>query len=148
GSRSCRAGRWRGSWCCPRQCARRQPLAPGPRRRCRRRRSRTSRRCPTSPCGPCGMPGGPGQRRCLAGHRPSGGPTGVGSGERSCGPTVVGGRPRSEEHTSELQSRENLVCRLLLEKKKNKFNNEGRIENKNNRTTDKPLRYIRHIILI
>src|SRR5690606_39941609 len=27
---------------------------------------------------------------------------------------------RSEEHTSELQSRENLVCRLLLEKKKNK----------------------------
>src|SRR5690606_41276253 len=29
---------------------------------------------------------------------------------------LVGGR--SEEHTSELQSRENLVCRLLLEKKK------------------------------
>src|SRR5690606_39667504 len=27
------------------------------------------------------------------------------------------GRDRSEEHTSELQSRENLVCRLLLEKK-------------------------------
>src|SRR5690606_40518465 len=30
------------------------------------------------------------------------------------------GGPRSEEHTSELQSRENLVCRLLLEKKKKK----------------------------
>src|SRR5690606_39712498 len=30
------------------------------------------------------------------------------------------GDERSEEHTSELQSRENLVCRLLLEKKKNK----------------------------
>src|SRR5690606_39827899 len=30
--------------------------------------------------------------------------------------------PRSEEHTSELQSRENLVCRLLLEKKKNQNN--------------------------
>src|SRR5207302_7470773 len=30
---------------------------------------------------------------------------------------------RSEEHTSELQSRENLVCRLLLEKKKNKRKN-------------------------
>src|SRR5690606_33257102 len=30
------------------------------------------------------------------------------------------GLDRSEEHTSELQSRENLVCRLLLEKKKNK----------------------------
>src|SRR5690606_17749634 len=29
------------------------------------------------------------------------------------------GNARSEEHTSELQSRENLVCRLLLEKKKN-----------------------------
>src|SRR5256885_11465262 len=28
------------------------------------------------------------------------------------------GRPRSEEHTSELQSPCNLVCRLLLEKKK------------------------------
>src|SRR5215475_15665430 len=28
---------------------------------------------------------------------------------------------RSEEHTSELQSRENLVCRLLLEKKKKKL---------------------------
>src|SRR5206468_11518997 len=28
------------------------------------------------------------------------------------------GTPRSEEHTSELQSRSDLVCRLLLEKKK------------------------------
>src|SRR5690606_41269234 len=32
-----------------------------------------------------------------------------------------GSQPRSEEHTSELQSRENLVCRLLLENKKNKM---------------------------
>src|SRR5436305_2562216 len=30
-------------------------------------------------------------------------------------------RPRSEEHTSELQSRPHLVCRLLLEKKKNRL---------------------------
>src|SRR5688572_32467050 len=30
------------------------------------------------------------------------------------------GRVRSEEHTSELQSQSNLVCRLLLEKKKKK----------------------------
>src|SRR6266496_6547227 len=30
------------------------------------------------------------------------------------------GDPRSEEHTSELQSRRDLVCRLLLEKKKKK----------------------------
>src|SRR5690606_41042830 len=33
--------------------------------------------------------------------------------------SVKEGVLRSEEHTSELQSRENLVCRLLLEKKKN-----------------------------
>src|SRR5690606_41755293 len=32
----------------------------------------------------------------------------------------AGRQGRSEEHTSELQSRENLVCRLLLEKKKQK----------------------------
>src|SRR5690554_7274009 len=32
---------------------------------------------------------------------------------------AVNGTPRSEEHTSELQSRPHLVCRLLLEKKKN-----------------------------
>src|SRR3712207_8383661 len=31
---------------------------------------------------------------------------------------VGAGDPRSEEHTSELQSRQYLVCRLLLEKKK------------------------------
>src|SRR5690606_41559471 len=36
------------------------------------------------------------------------------------------GRVRSEEHTSELQSRENLVCRLLLEKKKNNKVKEAR----------------------
>src|SRR3712207_8260704 len=33
----------------------------------------------------------------------------------------VPGSSRSEEHTSELQSRQYLVCRLLLEKKKNKY---------------------------
>src|SRR2546430_13309700 len=50
---------------------------------------------------------------------------------RSCAPTrprsardhrelalVASGFPRSEEHTFELQSQSNLVCRLLLEKKK------------------------------
>src|SRR5436309_7481922 len=35
-------------------------------------------------------------------------------------------RSRSEEHTSELQSRENLVCRLLLEKKKKNTTNYQR----------------------
>src|SRR2546427_1228624 len=34
--------------------------------------------------------------------------------------SINDGRPRSEEHTSELQSQSNLVCRLLLEKKKKK----------------------------
>src|SRR2546430_13411411 len=34
------------------------------------------------------------------------------------GTVVRGPAPRSEEHTSELQSQSNLVCRLLLEKKK------------------------------
>src|SRR5690242_21313536 len=34
-------------------------------------------------------------------------------------------RPRSEEHTSELQSHVNLVCRLLLEKKKKTNNNNS-----------------------
>src|SRR5947209_16174690 len=35
--------------------------------------------------------------------------------------------PRSEEHTSELQSRQYLVCRLLLEKKKKKTNTKNKI---------------------
>src|SRR5690606_41548666 len=45
----------------------------------------------------------------------------AGAAERQVqAPEPAGGRhvDRSEEHTSELQSRENLVCRLLLEKKK------------------------------
>src|SRR2546430_8406809 len=33
---------------------------------------------------------------------------------------TIQNEPRSEEHTSELQSQSNLVCRLLLEKKKKK----------------------------
>src|SRR2546430_7622480 len=37
---------------------------------------------------------------------------------KSAQATLANG-PRSEEHTSELQSQSNLVCRLLLEKKKN-----------------------------
>src|SRR5258707_1485535 len=35
-------------------------------------------------------------------------------------------RPRSEEHTSELQSRQYLVCRLLLEKKKHDHNADAK----------------------
>src|SRR3712207_7188418 len=47
--------------------------------------------------------------------------TGVRNGRRGGGLAVRHEvqRARSEEHTSELQSRQYLVCRLLLEKKKN-----------------------------
>src|SRR5438477_7523791 len=38
---------------------------------------------------------------------------------RTCARPSSASRRRSEEHTSELQSHVNLVCRLLLEKKKN-----------------------------
>src|SRR2546422_1849082 len=51
------------------------------------------------------LPGEPSER-CI----------GVGNGDELCAPAA---RLRSEEHTSELQSRLHLVCRLLLEKKKN-----------------------------
>src|SRR3989475_9220634 len=51
------------------------------------------------------------------------------SGENEA--TVVGIRAivdaRSEEHTSELQSQSNLVCRLLLEKKKKKTRNNKKL---------------------
>src|SRR2546426_4426367 len=48
----------------------------------------------------------------------------AGGGGRRNGARVLGGGPgaRSEEHTSELQSPCNLVCRLLLEKKKKQCN--------------------------
>src|SRR5687768_17998947 len=41
---------------------------------------------------------------------------------------------RSEEHTSELQSRLHLVCRLLLEKKKKKKKKKTKNKNKKNAT--------------
>src|SRR5438445_8136752 len=52
--------------------------------------------------------------------------------------TALVGRLRSEEHTSELQSRQYLVCRLLLEKKKKETNNK--ISDRH----DLPPRCIRH----
>src|SRR3989442_2758833 len=39
-----------------------------------------------------------------------------------------GPQPRSEEHTSELQSRPHLVCRLLLEKKKKQYTHQSKIK--------------------
>src|SRR5439155_20182422 len=47
-----------------------------------------------------------------------------GAGPRSPGRSGAAAPGRSEEHTSELQSRGHLVCRLLLEKKKNKPNTQ------------------------
>src|SRR2546427_9108363 len=47
---------------------------------------------------------------------------------------------RSEEHTSELQSQSNLVCRLLLEKKKKQF-----IEGIDDSTCDTSYKYIGEI---
>src|SRR2546427_9585829 len=50
---------------------------------------------------------------------------------------------RSEEHTSELQSQSNLVCRLLLEKKKNKKKQENKQTQSAQRLSSKPT-YRRH----
>src|SRR5256886_16357779 len=70
-------------------------------------------------------PGGGGSGRARAG-RPGGGGVGQREGARAA-VTAAGdvallvvrlSDSRSEEHTSELQSQSNLVCRLLLEKKK------------------------------
>src|SRR5215471_9679417 len=49
-------------------------------------------------------------------------------------PTAATDSPRSEEHTSELQSRRDLVCRLLLEKKKNDTYHYAHDEKKNMNT--------------
>src|SRR3712207_7074786 len=46
-------------------------------------------------------------------------PVGAGRRHHRHHPASAQGLMRSEEHTSELQSRQYLVCRLLLEKKKN-----------------------------
>src|SRR2546428_13767564 len=48
------------------------------------------------------------------------GPSGAPSSAAAGSPRSRRSRGRSEEHTSELQSRSDLVCRLLLEKKKKK----------------------------
>src|SRR2546430_3592643 len=57
----------------------------------------------------------PGVRRCQNAFEMSSRSRRVSSAGRSAGRALT---PRSEEHTSELQSQSNLVCRLLLEKKK------------------------------
>src|SRR5690606_41890469 len=64
--------------------------------------SRSRTRCSSSPAAPWSSPTTGGSST---------------ASRRTSSPTRAP-RRRSEEHTSELQSRENLVCRLLLEKKK------------------------------
>src|SRR3712207_7717241 len=77
-----------------------------------------------SPSAPSSVPRQP---RAAKSSRPA-----TSRGDRLCPtPAILRGRdgrhpvgatgPRSEEHTSELQSRQYLVCRLLLEKKKNEI---------------------------
>src|SRR5258708_10716604 len=64
--------------------------------------------------GRCGM-------RCGA-TSPRSAPAGEGDGRRfGASGSCHGSRERSEEHTSELQSPDHLVCRLLLEKKKEAY---------------------------
>src|SRR3712207_8153688 len=71
---------------------------------CRARSCSRARRAPSS----CGRSAAARSRSCSCG-------AGCGAGPRASKPSTR----RSEEHTSELQSRQYLVCRLLLEKKKN-----------------------------
>src|SRR3712207_7622619 len=61
-----------------------------------------------------------GERGNVAARRPPFRERSGGRPERGPDGQVFGLVPRSEEHTSELQSRQYLVCRLLLEKKKKK----------------------------
>src|SRR2546427_1899608 len=53
-----------------------------------------------------------------SGQTSAGDPWGLRRRGARAGPGGIAAKTRSEEHTSELQSQSNLVCRLLLEKKK------------------------------
>src|SRR5256885_3990740 len=55
--------------------------------------------------------------------------------------TSCASRPRSEEHTSELQSPCNLVCRLLLEKKNNRDEQLDYNLSPRTRSTRDPIRH-------
>src|SRR5688572_30878739 len=57
-------------------------------------------------------------RLIIEGHKPEGRHLAAVSAGVTGGAGGVEAQSRSEEHTSELQSQSNLVCRLLLEKKK------------------------------
>src|SRR3712207_8402486 len=69
--------------------------------------------------GPGGTSGSPATLRIGRRSRPSRGPPCAAPSPRDCPCSSSRRSSRSEEHTSELQSRQYLVCRLLLEKKNN-----------------------------
>src|SRR5256885_9182251 len=71
--------------------------------------------CSSAPSPPGTATAATTRRCCRAGMRPSW----VTCRRSTIPPSTICCRARSEEHTSELQSPCNLVCRLLLEKKKN-----------------------------
>src|SRR2546427_8478379 len=66
---------------------------------------------------------------------------GVAAGRADMDDAAVGAgqHARSEEHTSELQSQSNLVCRLLLEKKKNRATRMPTLYNVTQGRCDAPL---------
>src|SRR2546430_8837430 len=78
-------------------------------------RSRRARRRPPRPAR---GPGAPRPARSRRRRPPRGGARGPSVRDRRRPPPAPSQGSRSEEHTSELQSQSNLVCRLLLEKKK------------------------------
>src|SRR5205085_3581102 len=83
-------------------------------------RSWRSTACPIRPCSP---PTSPWPRRATSSPSASAACPACPPGRRSrTAPSASARSRRSEEHTSELQSQSNLVCRLLLEKKKKKIN--------------------------
>src|SRR3989449_1169833 len=112
-----------------RSCGGAPPECPGPCPQRRFRRTRLQSRRPVGP--PVGSPPSRSLRQPSPGRRSSRGSSTLGASGpdpplwRHCPATSVAtmvdpDQMRSEEHTSELQSRLHLVCRLLLEKKKKK----------------------------
>src|SRR5688572_32507646 len=77
----------------------------------------------THGCSAPPMVGPPGDRQWMRTAATSSGSRSIAPPGRAPGTSIRHGarRERSEEHTSELQSQSNLVCRLLLEKKKKKL---------------------------
>src|SRR2546422_1157633 len=80
-----------------------------------------------------GRPGGPRAARADDEHPERRSPRGQYGGSSG----VHDRADRSEEHTSELQSRLHLVCRLLLEKKKLSTPESGRIYNTQQQTIER-----------